>query len=77
MRRSSPRPPAQRQPWRPSPSSPQRPSSQAAPALAYVALGDSYSAASGVLPPDPTAPPKCLRSTLNYPHVLARRPARS
>ena len=37
----------------------------------YVALGDSYSAASGVLPPDPTAPPQCLRSTANYPHVIA------
>src|SRR3712207_4453858 len=37
----------------------------------YVALGDSYSAASGVLPPDPTAPPQCLRSTSNYPHVIA------
>lgn len=39
--------------------------------LTYVALGDSYSAASGVLPPDPAAPPECLRSTLNYPHVIA------
>src|SRR5919107_2486890 len=39
--------------------------------LRYVALGDSYSAASGVLPPDPTAPPQCLRSILNYPHVVA------
>ncbi|MCL8025381.1 SGNH/GDSL hydrolase family protein [Nocardioides bruguierae] len=39
--------------------------------LRYVALGDSYSAASGVLPLDPTAPPACLRSTRNYPHVLA------
>lgn len=39
--------------------------------LRYVALGDSYSAASGVLPPDPTAPPQCLRSTSNYPHVIA------
>jgi lysophospholipase L1-like esterase len=37
----------------------------------YVALGDSYSAASGVLPPDPTAAPQCLRSLRNYPHVLA------
>ncbi|HEV7148372.1 MAG TPA: SGNH/GDSL hydrolase family protein [Pedococcus sp.] len=37
----------------------------------YVALGDSYSAASGVLPPDPTAPVSCLRSELNYPHVIA------
>jgi hypothetical protein len=48
---------------------------QAAPAttnpLRYVALGDSYSAASGVLPPDPTAPPECLRSSRNYPHVIA------
>ncbi len=39
--------------------------------LRYVALGDSYSAASGVLPPDPTAPPSCLRSVRNYPHVVA------
>ena len=42
--------------------------------LRYVALGDSYSAASGNVPPDPTAPPMCLRSTVNYPHVS---PARS
>jgi lysophospholipase L1-like esterase len=40
--------------------------------LRYVALGDSYSAASGVLPPDPTAPPQCLRSLRNYPHVIAK-----
>ncbi|RBY94524.1 SGNH/GDSL hydrolase family protein [Blastococcus sp. TBT05-19] len=39
--------------------------------LQYVALGDSYSAASGVLPPDPLAPPQCLRSILNYPNVIA------
>jgi hypothetical protein len=39
----------------------------------YVAMGDSYSAASGVLPLDPTAPPQCLRSTRNYPHVIASR----
>jgi lysophospholipase L1-like esterase len=39
--------------------------------IRYVALGDSYSAASGVLPPDPTAPPQCLRSLGNYPHVIA------
>jgi hypothetical protein len=44
--------------------------SQAA-GLPYVALGDSYSAASGVLPPDPEAAPQCLRSTRNYPHVIA------
>ena len=42
---------------------------QAAPVLRYVALGDSYSAASGVVPIDPTAP-QCLRSTLNYPSVI-------
>jgi lysophospholipase L1-like esterase len=41
--------------------------------LDYVALGDSYSAASGVLPADPAAPLLCLRSTRNYPHVLAAR----
>jgi len=44
----------------------------AAAPLKYVALGDSYSAASGVLPPDPLAPPPCLRSIRNYPHVIAR-----
>lgn len=49
------------------------PGSQAAGPLRYVALGDSYSAASGVLPPDPSAPPQCLRSTRNYPHVIAAR----
>ncbi|MEU0470071.1 SGNH/GDSL hydrolase family protein [Amycolatopsis sp. NPDC006131] len=39
--------------------------------LDYVALGDSYSAASGVQPSDPDASPLCLRSSRNYPHVLA------
>ena len=52
------------------------PASQAAKAatepLRYVALGDSYSAASGVLPADPTSP-FCLRSTRNYPHVIAQK----
>jgi lysophospholipase L1-like esterase len=48
------------------------PSAAAGSPLRYVALGDSYSAASGVLPPDPTAPIACLRSTRNYPHVIAR-----
>ncbi|MER7194429.1 SGNH/GDSL hydrolase family protein [Streptomyces flaveolus] len=42
------------------------------PSLDYVALGDSYSAGSGVLPVDPTNLP-CLRSTANYPHVIASR----
>lgn len=48
------------------------PASPAASPLRYVALGDSYSAASGVLPPDLSAPLQCLRSTRNYPHVIAR-----
>jgi lysophospholipase L1-like esterase len=39
--------------------------------LRYVAMGDSYSAASGNVPPDPSAPPECARSTVNYPHVIA------
>lgn len=43
---------------------------QAADPLRYVALGDSYSAASGVLPIDLSAP-QCLRSLRNYPHVVA------
>lgn len=42
----------------------------AASPLRYVALGDSYSAASGVLPVDLSAP-QCLRSVRNYPHVIA------
>ncbi|HYJ22199.1 MAG TPA: SGNH/GDSL hydrolase family protein [Solirubrobacterales bacterium] len=47
------------------------PVTQAATPLRYVALGDSYSAASGVLPPDLFAPLQCLRSVRNYPHVIA------
>jgi lysophospholipase L1-like esterase len=47
------------------------PSASAATPQRYVALGDSYSAASGVFPSDPTAPPECARSTSNYPHDLA------
>lgn len=41
--------------------------------LDYVAMGDSYSAASGVLPPDPEADPRCARSLRNFPHVIAER----
>jgi hypothetical protein len=48
------------------------PSQAAKGPLRYVALGDSYSAASGVLPPDPTSP-QCARSTANYPHLIASR----
>jgi lysophospholipase L1-like esterase len=40
--------------------------------LDYVALGDSYSAGSGVLPVD-LGNLLCLRSTANYPHVIASR----
>lgn len=39
--------------------------------LRFVALGDSYSAGSGVLPSDLTAPAQCMRSTRNYPKVIA------
>jgi len=39
----------------------------------YVALGDSYSAGSGILPADLEAPLACLRTTLNYPHFVADR----
>ena len=41
------------------------------PPLRYVAMGDSYSAASGVLLPDLSSP-LCLRSTRNYPKLVAR-----
>ncbi len=47
------------------------PPSQAVGPVRYVALGDSYSAASGVLPLDPLAPLQCQRSLANYPHVIA------
>lgn len=54
----------------PSPAASPGTSSGTSSALDYVALGDSYSAASGVLPPDPTAP-SCARSLANYPHDIA------
>ncbi|HEX3510091.1 MAG TPA: SGNH/GDSL hydrolase family protein [Solirubrobacteraceae bacterium] len=37
----------------------------------YVAMGDSYTAAPGVLPPSPTAPADCAQSAANYPHLVA------
>ncbi|CAN7178078.1 SGNH/GDSL hydrolase family protein [Knoellia sp. LjRoot47] len=43
------------------------------PAGRYVALGDSFSAGSGVLPLSPTANPQCTQSALNYPKLLAQR----
>ena len=39
--------------------------------LDYVALGDSYSAGAGVLPKDLSAPPLCIRTTKNYPRLIA------
>ncbi|HEY3015301.1 MAG TPA: SGNH/GDSL hydrolase family protein [Nocardioides sp.] len=45
--------------------------SEATPAIDYVALGDSYSAGSGILPLDPNAFLFCARTTLNYPHLIA------
>ncbi len=47
-------------------------SASAAP-LKYVALGDSFSAGSGVGPPDTSAFQACIRSDRNYPKLLARR----
>ncbi|MCL2729918.1 MAG: SGNH/GDSL hydrolase family protein [Actinomycetia bacterium] len=49
------------------------PSAHASSPVPYVALGDSYSAGSGILPLDPNASLLCARSTANYPHVLAAR----
>ncbi|HEY2167046.1 MAG TPA: SGNH/GDSL hydrolase family protein [Jatrophihabitantaceae bacterium] len=48
------------------------PTGAGAAGLNYVAMGDSYSAASGNLPLDRTAAPECLRSTKNYPHLIAK-----
>ncbi|WEO99429.1 SGNH/GDSL hydrolase family protein [Streptomyces sp. FXJ1.172] len=45
---------------------------QATTPLNYAALGDSYSAGSGLLPID-VSNLLCLRSTANYPHVIAAR----
>lgn len=42
----------------------------------YVALGDSFSAGSGVLPLSPTANPMCAQSSVNYPHLIAQRTER-
>ncbi|GGB74489.1 lipase [Knoellia flava TL1] len=55
-------------------------SSSGAPRVAdgpYVALGDSFSAGSGVLPLSATANPQCTQSALNYPHLLAQRTGRA
>lgn len=39
--------------------------------MSYVAMGDSYTAGPGILPPSPTAPAGCGQSLVNYPHLLA------
>lgn len=49
------------------------PTAHASAPVPYVALGDSYSAGSGILPLDPAASVLCARSTANYPHVIAAR----
>ncbi|MCQ6552406.1 SGNH/GDSL hydrolase family protein [Streptomyces sp. C10-9-1] len=49
------------------------PAQAAADPLRYVALGDSYSAGSGILPLDPSASLLCARTTKNYPNLLADR----
>lgn len=43
----------------------------AAGAISYVAMGDSYTSAPGVLPVEPTAPADCGQSEVNYPHLAA------
>jgi lysophospholipase L1-like esterase len=47
------------------------PAAQASGPGTYVAMGDSYSAGSGILPLDPSASVLCARSTADYPHDLA------
>jgi lysophospholipase L1-like esterase len=39
----------------------------------YVALGSSMAAGPGIWPPDLGAPPPAMRSTNNYPHLVAKR----
>ncbi|EFQ82880.1 hypothetical protein HMPREF0063_12089 [Aeromicrobium marinum DSM 15272] len=41
------------------------------PGLEYVAMGDSFSSAAGVLPLDLRAPLLCQRSLVNYPSLIA------
>ncbi|MFD4441287.1 SGNH/GDSL hydrolase family protein [Nocardia sp. NPDC058519] len=49
------------------------PGAQATPSLSpYVAMGDSYSAGSGILPLDPNVTPVCARTTRNYPNLVAK-----
>ncbi|WP_156754781.1 SGNH/GDSL hydrolase family protein [Actinokineospora pegani] len=48
-------------------------SANAADPINYVAIGDSYSAGSGISPSAPGSPMQCLRSALNYPNVIAEQ----
>ena len=43
----------------------------AAGAISYVAMGDSYTSAPGVLPEAPGSLPNCGQSEFNYPHLAA------
>jgi GDSL-like Lipase/Acylhydrolase family len=47
------------------------PAGAGAAGASYVAMGDSYTSAPGVLPVEPTAPPECGQSEVNYPHLVA------
>jgi hypothetical protein len=40
-------------------------------AISYVAMGDSYTSAPGVLPEEPGSLPNCGQSEFNYPHLVA------
>ncbi len=46
---------------------------QPAPPVRYASLGDSFSAAAGVLPLVDDAPLSCTRSQRNYAHIVAER----
>ncbi len=46
---------------------------QAAPLVEYVGLGDSFSAAAGVLPLVAGAPLSCTRSQRNFAHIIAEQ----
>jgi lysophospholipase L1-like esterase len=48
------------------------PATAAAAGSPYVALGDSFTAGSGVLPPAAGAPLDCTQSARNYPHLTAQ-----
>src|SRR5271165_556434 len=47
------------------------PAAAGAAGVSYVAMGDSYTSAPGVLPVELTAPPECGQSEVNYPHLVA------